>query len=92
MSTKLSSYNKLNAENTSEFDKDSDMSEISVEDEVDCSEFIKNEPVTAKVLISEDLVEFAWISKAKPEVLKAKATVFPKFQTFPNQVFTTKGH
>ncbi|XP_023734201.1 uncharacterized protein LOC111882066 [Lactuca sativa] len=44
--------------NTSEFDEDSGMSEISVEDKVDCSEFVKHEPLQVKDLISENSVEF----------------------------------
>ena len=40
LSTKLSSENKIDAENASELNEDDDKSEISVEDEVDCSEFI----------------------------------------------------
>ena len=51
-SAKLSSDNKINVENTSEFDEESDMSEISLEDEVDCSEFVKSEFEPAKDLIS----------------------------------------
>nr|KAJ0226213.1 hypothetical protein LSAT_V11C100043120 [Lactuca sativa] len=54
LSAKLSSDNKMNVENSSEFDEDSDMSEISIEDEVDCSEFHKSEPKSAKPLISEN--------------------------------------
>lgn len=90
LSTKLSSDNKLNAENTFEFDEDSDMSEISVVDEVDCSKFIKNELFTAKVLISEDSVEFSQISKTKPEVLKAKAIVFLKSKLSPTMFLQQK--
>ncbi|XP_052621986.1 uncharacterized protein LOC128127530 [Lactuca sativa] len=38
---KLSSENKMNLETTSKFDEESEMSEILVEDEIDCSEFLK---------------------------------------------------
>ena len=38
---KLKSDNTLNFENISEFDENK-MSEISVEDEIDCSSFVKN--------------------------------------------------
>ncbi|XP_052621094.1 uncharacterized protein LOC111908797 [Lactuca sativa] len=66
--------NKINVDNKSKFDDDSDMSEISVEDEVDCSEFVKNEPCVAKVPISENSVEFARLSENNPNVLKEIAT------------------
>ncbi|XP_023766538.1 uncharacterized protein LOC111915062 [Lactuca sativa] len=66
---------------------ESDTSEISVEDEVDYSEFVKTEPKLIKVLISENSVEFARISQNKPKILNAKATVYPKVQTVPNKVF-----
>ena len=61
--TKLSLENKLNVENVSKYDDDSDMSEISVEDDVDCSEFSKSEPKPVKVLIPENSVVFARISE-----------------------------
>ncbi|XP_052619752.1 uncharacterized protein LOC128126067 [Lactuca sativa] len=91
LSAKLNSANKINIESTSEFDEDSDMSKIYVEDEIDCSEFVKNEPERVKYLISGNSVEFVCISQNKRKTLKAKATVFPKVQTTPNQVFATKG-
>ncbi|KAL7585167.1 uncharacterized protein LOC111912704 [Lactuca sativa] len=72
-------------------DTDSDMSDISVEDEVDCSEFVKIESHPAKALISEIFVKFARVVQNKPEILKVKATVFPKVQTRPNQVFKVNG-
>ena len=62
LSTKLSSENKLDVKNVSEFDDESDMSKISIEDHTDCSEFVKTEPSPAKVLISQNSVEFARIS------------------------------
>ncbi|XP_023742939.1 uncharacterized protein LOC111891079 [Lactuca sativa] len=76
LNTNLSSESKLDVENTFEFDDNSDMCEISVEDEVDCSEFVKSEPEPTKVLISENSVEFARFSEVKSKVLKEKATVF----------------
>ena len=39
------------------------MSEIFVEDENDCSEFVKGEPKPKKNLISENSVEYARISE-----------------------------
>ncbi|XP_052621579.1 uncharacterized protein LOC128127195 [Lactuca sativa] len=72
-------------------ENESDMSEIYVEDDVDCSEFVKNGPLPVKDLISENSVEFTRISQNQPKTLKAKATVFPKVQTVPNQVFATGG-
>ena len=50
LSAKLSSDNKINVENTFEFDEDSDISEIFVEVKVDCSEFFKSKSERAKVL------------------------------------------
>ena len=85
----MSSKNTLDIENVYEFDDDSDMSEISVEDEVDYSEFVKSELELAKNLISENSVEYVHISKNGSKVLKGKANVFPKVQTVPNQVFAT---
>ena len=51
LNAKLCSETKINVQNTFEFDVDDDMSEISVEDEVDCSEFVKSEPESTKNLI-----------------------------------------
>ena len=81
----------MNVENTSEFDEDSDMSEISVEDEVDCSEFLQSEPKPEKDLISENYVEFDRMSKDKSKVFKEKAVIYQKVQTVPNQVYATTG-
>ena len=75
---KLSSENKMNLETTSEFDEESEMSEISVEDEIDCSEFLKIESEKAKSLVSENSVEFARISKDKSKVVKEKSVVCRK--------------
>ena len=87
LSAKLSLENKLNVESTSEFDEDSDMSEISVHDEVDCSEFVKNEPQPAKALISENLVEFARISQNKPKNFKRKSNSFSKGTNYAQSCF-----
>ena len=76
---------KINVESTSEFDEESEMSEISVEDVVDCSEFLKSE--TEKPLISENSVEYARLSKDKSKKLKQKAVVYQKVQTASNQVY-----
>ena len=67
------------------------MSEIYVEDDVDCSGFVKSEPEPTKVLISENSFEFTRISENKSKVLIEKAVVFQKVRTIPKQVFTTKG-
>ncbi|XP_023745845.1 uncharacterized protein LOC111894012 [Lactuca sativa] len=87
----LSSENKINVENTSEFDKDSDISEISVEDEVDCLEFVKSETEPTKGLISKNSVEFARMSQDKSKVLKQKVVVYQKIQAVLNQVYTITG-
>ena len=75
---KLISENKMNIENTSEFDEESEMSEISVEDVVDCSEFMKSETENEKPLISENSVEFGRLAKHKEKKLKEKAMVYQK--------------
>ena len=81
----------MNLENTSEFDEESEMSEISVEDVVDCSKFMKSETENKKPLISENSVEFARLSKDKQQKLKEKAMVYQKVQTVPNQVYAVTG-
>ncbi|XP_052627050.1 uncharacterized protein LOC128133591 [Lactuca sativa] len=58
--------------------EDNDMSEISVEDVVDYSEFVKTEPETTKFVISENSVEFARSSKDRKKVLKEKDVVYRK--------------
>ena len=42
LNANLSSENKIDVENASELNEDDNMSEISVEDTVDCSEFVKS--------------------------------------------------
>ncbi|KAI3496474.1 hypothetical protein L1887_38838 [Cichorium endivia] len=70
----------------------SEMSEISVEDEVDCSIFVNDQTEIKKDLISENSVAFARIVESKgSQVLNEQATVFPKIQTVPNQVFVKQG-
>ena len=88
---KLTSENRMNLDTTSEFDEESEMSEISVEDVVDCSAFMKSETENEKPLISENLVGFARMSKDKPQKLKEKVVVYQKVQTVPNQVYAAKG-
>ncbi|KAI3515898.1 hypothetical protein L1887_14803 [Cichorium endivia] len=89
--SKLNSDDTPINENISDFDE-SEMSEISVEDEIDCSEFINNSTDTKKNLISENSVAFARIVENKvPQALNEQATVFPKIQTVPNQVFVKPG-
>ena len=91
LSTKLSSENKIDVENASELNEDDDMSEISVEDEVDCSEFVKSEPENHKNLISENSVEFARLSQNKSPILEEKVVVYQKVRTTPNQVYKVTG-
>ena len=91
LSTKLSSENKMNVENSSEFDEDTDMSEISVEDEVNCSEFLKSKNKPEKSLISENSVAFIRMSKENSKVLKETVVVYEKVQTVLNQVYATTG-
>nr|KAJ0219002.1 hypothetical protein LSAT_V11C300151690 [Lactuca sativa] len=88
---KIVKDNKINLDNSSEFDAESEMSEISVEDEVDCSKFMKNETEDEKPIISENLVEFARLSKEQKQKLKEKALVYQKVQTVPNQVYAVTG-
>ncbi|KAL7609655.1 hypothetical protein Lser_V15G12997 [Lactuca serriola] len=88
---KIVQDNKINLDNSSEFDAESEMSEILVEDEVDCSKFMKHETENEKPLISENSVEFARLSKEQKPKLKEKAVVYQKVQTVPNQVYAMTG-
>nr|KAJ0190459.1 hypothetical protein LSAT_V11C800444910 [Lactuca sativa] len=67
------------------------MSEISVEDEVDCSKFMKHETENEKPLISENSVELARLSKEQKPNLKEKVVVYQKVLTMPNQVYVVTG-
>ena len=62
--TKLSSENTFNAENVSEFDE-SEMSEIYVEDEIDCSGFVQNEFEPKKKLIYKNSIEYIHVVENK---------------------------
>ncbi|KAI3700157.1 hypothetical protein L2E82_44776 [Cichorium intybus] len=91
LSSKLNFEDTLNTENISDFDE-SKMSEISVEDEVDCSVFVNAQTETKRNLISENSVAFARIVENQgSQVLHEQATIFPKIQTVPNQVFVKQG-
>ena len=72
LNANLSLDNKIDVENASELNEDDDMSEISVKDVVDCSEFVKSEPENHKNLISENSVEFAVCTKINPRFLKKR--------------------
>ena len=62
------------------------MSDISVEDEIDCSNFVQNDDTPKKQLISENSVKCVRICENKgSKVLKEKATIFTKVQTIRNQ-------
>ena len=78
LSTKLSLEHKIDIDKTSESDEDNDMSDISIEDVVDCYEFVKTVPEPTKVLISENSVEFARSSKDHNKVLKEEVVVYRK--------------
>ena len=56
LNANLSSEIKLNIESSDEFDEDSDMSDISVEDVIDCSKFVKIESQFAKAHISKKII------------------------------------
>ncbi|KAI3510079.1 hypothetical protein L1887_25606 [Cichorium endivia] len=74
-------------ENIFEFDE-SEMSEISVEDKIDCSAFVTKQTEPKKNIISENSVAFARIVENKgSQVLNEQATVFPNVKTVPNQLF-----
>jgi len=90
MSKKLSSEEALKTENDSEFDE-SEMSEISVEDVIDCSVFTKEKEIPTNKLISEHSVEYARLSN-EGNVFEEKVIVFPKIKSVPNQVFVKFGH
>ena len=85
---KLTSESKIDIDNASEFDE---MSEIYVEDVVDCSEFTKSETENDKPLISEDSVEFACLAKDMEKKLKEKVVVYQKVQTVPHKVYAIEG-
>jgi hypothetical protein len=88
---KLKSEQPPIAEDCSDSDDD-DMSEISIESEVDCSTFSHEKEVPRQNLISENSEEYISVLNDKgPQVLKAKATVYPRIQTVPNQVYVQKG-
>ncbi|XP_023755002.1 uncharacterized protein LOC111903469 [Lactuca sativa] len=70
LNAKLSLENKIDVENAFEFDENDDLSEIYVEDEVDCSEFVKSEPELVKNLISENFVEFALTGVTQKQTLE----------------------
>ncbi|XP_052621713.1 uncharacterized protein LOC128127298 [Lactuca sativa] len=72
---KLMTEHKINIGSTSEFDDKSETSEISVEDVINCSEFLKSETETEKLLISEKSVEYA---------VKEKAVVYQKSAPIDN--------
>ncbi|KAL7582691.1 uncharacterized protein LOC128128961 [Lactuca sativa] len=86
----IMSSDEIQSQNTSEFDEESEMSEILVEDVIECSEFLKRETETESPLISEKYVEYARLSKDKSKKLKEKAVVYQKVQTVPNQVYVVK--
>lgn len=75
----------------SDFD-DIVMSEIFVQDEVDCSSFSKPIYEPKRNLIFEDSIEFEnFVHNDSFENLKEKVVVFPKARSTANQVFVTKG-
>ena len=91
LNAKLMTEHKMNIESTYEFDDESEMSEISVEDVIDCLEFMRSKTDTKKLLISEKSVEYARLLDNKLKKLKEKAVVYQKVQTVPNQVYVVKG-
>ena len=53
------------------------MSEISIEDEIDCSTFMKNLDEPKKILVFENSIEFVQIVENQgSKVLKEEATIF----------------
>ena len=73
--------NTLDYENISEFDE-SEMSEISIEEEVDCLDFVQNNIEAKKNWISENSIKYVFIVENKGSgVFNEKTTVFPKVQT-----------
>ena len=65
--------------------------ETSVQDEVDCSSFVKNIEELKKNFIFEDSTEFEnHVVNNGFENLKEEAIVFPKVQKTPNQSFCEK--
>jgi len=89
MSKKLSSEDALKTENDLGFD-DSEMSEISVEDVIDCSVFTKEKELPTNNLISKHSVEYAR-KLEKGKLFEEKAVGFPKIHIVSNQVFVKSG-
>ena len=67
---------------------ETDISEISIEEEVDCSSFVKTENANnVPNLILEDSEEYVKVVKTKgPACLTEKVVVYPKVKNCPNQV------
>ena len=83
LSANLSSENKIDVENASELDEDDDMSEISVEVEVDCSEFVKSEPENHKNLISEIMWNSLVCPTLSPQPLMKWPLCFRRLELLP---------
>lgn len=62
--TKSSSKNTFDTENVSKF-HESGMSEISIEDEIDCFAFVQNEAKPKKNMICENSIDFIRIAENK---------------------------
>lgn len=67
------------------------MSEISVEDEVNCSSFVIPDVEPKWNLIFEDSIKFEqFVENRGLKNMKEKAIVFPKVKSTPNQFFVIK--
>lgn len=74
-----------------EFDE-GETSKISVEDEINCSNFVLNNEKPKWKLFFEDSLEFENFVESKGvEGLIEKAAIFLKVKSTPNRVFVTKG-
>lgn len=76
--------------NDSEFDE-SEMSEISVVEEINCSSFAKHVEEQKKWFFEESIGFEQSFENGGVTNLKENVVVFPKSKCTPNQVFVTKG-
>lgn len=90
MCRKLKAEKNHNCEVDSDFEE-SEMSEISIEDEVDYSFVISDDKLNGILILK---IQFNLNNLLKMKVLeiwKKRLLIFPKVQTTPNQVFVIKG-
>lgn len=88
---KLKSEENQSCVNVSDFDE-SEMSEISVKNEVDCASFVKDIVEPKRDLIYDESIEFETLVKNQGlNTLREKFVVCPKVKLTVNQVFVKMG-